>query len=52
MFDDDDLDNEYLVELCYTTCELEGFTLALPELYFILGLFEEMSIATIQTKWY
>ena len=38
MFDDDDLDNEYLVELCYTISELEGFTLALPGLFYLFGL--------------
>ena len=35
---EDNLSDEYLIELCYTMTELEGFLLMLPGLYNILGL--------------
>ena len=35
---EDNLSDEYLIELCYTMAELEGFLLALLGLYNIGGL--------------
>jgi hypothetical protein len=35
---EDNLSDEYLIELCYTMAELEGLLLMLPGLYNILGL--------------